>query len=246
MSTELRAFVANASHELRTPLTVVKLRAEALREGALEDTEVAERFLGEIETEVDRLVRMVNDLLDLSRMEAGLDTGKRTALNLNGIAHEVYETFKIRAARAEVNLLLDIEPGLPVVMGNEDQFRRVFYNLLENAIKYTPSGGQVEMLLEAGTQPEHRAPAGARFWTRHRARTPAARLRALLPGRDLANAPRDGARQRAGISHRQVDRGKPRRGDGRQQPAWQRHDLLGRSTHRLICLALPRNACHPA
>ena len=150
---ELRAFVANASLELRTPLTVVKLRAEALREGALEDTEVAERFLGEIETEVDRLVRMVNDLLDLSRMEAGLDTGKRTALNLNGIAHEVYETFKIRAARAEVNLLLDIEPGLPAVLGNEDQLRRVFYNLLENAIKYTPSGGQVEMLLRLGPNP---------------------------------------------------------------------------------------------
>jgi len=150
---ELRAFVANASHELRTPLTVVKLRAEALREGALEDTEVAERFLGEIETEVDRLVRMVNDLLDLSRMEAGLETGKRGALNLNGIAHEVYETFKIRAQRAEVNLLLDIEPGLPTVMGNEDQLRRVFYNLLENAIKYTPPSGQVEMLMRLGPNP---------------------------------------------------------------------------------------------
>jgi len=150
---ELRAFVANASHELRTPLTVVKLRAEALREGALDDVEVAERFLGEIETEIDRLVRMVNDLLDLSRMEAGLDSGKRGVLNLNGIAHEVHETFKMRAARADVNLLLDIEPGLPAVMGNEDQLRRVLYNLLENAIKYTPSGGQVEMLLRRGATP---------------------------------------------------------------------------------------------
>jgi len=74
--------VANASHELRTPLTVVKLRAEALREGALEEPEVATRFLSEIETEIDRLVRMVNDLLDLSRMEAGMDSGKRTLLNL--------------------------------------------------------------------------------------------------------------------------------------------------------------------
>jgi signal transduction histidine kinase len=147
---ELRAFVANASHELRTPLTVVKLRAEALREGALEDTEVAIRFLEEIETEVDRLVRMVNDLLDLSRMEAGLETGQRVALNLSGIANEVYETFSIRAARAEVSLELDIEPGLPSVMGNEDQLRRVFYNLVENAIKYTPRGGRVEMLLRPG------------------------------------------------------------------------------------------------
>jgi signal transduction histidine kinase len=147
---ELRVFVANASHELRTPLTVVKLRTEALREGALEDAEVAVRFLEEIETEVDRLVRMVNDLLDLSRMEAGLEPGQRTALNLSSIANEVYETFSIRATRAEVNLELDIEPGLSPVMGNEDQLRRVFYNLIENAIKYTPSGGRVEILLRPG------------------------------------------------------------------------------------------------
>jgi signal transduction histidine kinase len=147
---ELRAFVANASHELRTPLTVVKLRTEALREGALEDSEVAGRFLGEIESEVDRLVRMVNDLLDLSRMEAGLESGKRTLVNLSNIAREVFETFNIRAKRAEVSLNLDIESGLPPVMGHEDQLRRVFYNLVENAIKYTPSGGQVEMLLRRG------------------------------------------------------------------------------------------------
>jgi signal transduction histidine kinase len=150
---QLRAFVANASHELRTPLTVVKLRAEALREGALEDPEVANRFLSEIETEIDRLVRMVNDLLDLSRMEAGLDSGKRTLLNLGAIAHEVYETFSIRATRAEVNLNLDVDPGLPPVMGNEGQLRRVFYNLVENAIKYTPCNGQVELLLRPGPNP---------------------------------------------------------------------------------------------
>jgi signal transduction histidine kinase len=148
---ELRAFVANASHELRTPLTVVKLRAEALHAGALEDPEVADRFLDEIETEVDRLVRMVNDLLDLSRMEAGLETGEHTLINLSTIANEVYETFSIRAARAEVDLNLDIEPGLPPVKGNEDQLRRVFYNLVENAIKYTQSHGKVEILLRSGS-----------------------------------------------------------------------------------------------
>lgn len=148
---ELRAFVANASHELRTPLTAVKLRAEALREGAMDEPEIAERFLEEIETEIDRLVRMVNDLLDLSRMEAGLGAGTKTPVNLSTIANEVYETFKIRAARAEVDLRLEVEPGLPPVMGHEDQLRRVFYNLLENAIKYTPCGGQAEMLLQRGS-----------------------------------------------------------------------------------------------
>jgi signal transduction histidine kinase len=148
--TELRAFVANASHELRTPLTVVKLRAEALRDGALEETDVAERFLSEIETEVDRLVAMVNDMLDLSAMEAGMEEKPYSKLNIGTIAKEVYETFSIRSSRVGVNLVLDIEPGLPSVMGNEDQLRRVLYNLVENAIKYTPEGGQVELLLRPG------------------------------------------------------------------------------------------------
>lgn len=147
---ELRAFVANASHELRTPLTVVKLRTEALREGAIEEPDVANRFLSEIESEIDRLVRMVNDLLDLSRMEAGMEENERTMLDLGTVANEVYETFRIRSSRAEVSLGLDIEPGLPMVMGNEDQVRRVLYNLVENAIRYTPSGGNVEMLLRPG------------------------------------------------------------------------------------------------
>jgi len=147
---ELRAFVANASHELRTPLTAIKLRTEALREGALEEPDVAKRFLGEIDSEIDRLVRMVNDMLDLSRMEAGLENGQRSVLNLGTIAHEVYEIFCIRANRDEINLNLDIDAGLLPVKGNEDQLRRVFYNLVENAIKYTPSGGQVEILLRPG------------------------------------------------------------------------------------------------
>jgi signal transduction histidine kinase len=147
---ELRAFVANASHELRTPLTTIKLHTEALHEGAVEEPEVAKRFLGEIESEIDRLIRMVNDLLDLSRMDAGLDNSQRTTLNLETIAREVYETFCIRAARDEVSLSLDIEPGILPVIGNEDQLRRVFYNLVENAIKYTPKDGQIEILLRAG------------------------------------------------------------------------------------------------
>lgn len=146
---ELRAFVANASHELRTPLTVVKLRAEALRNGAMEDPKISEQFLSEIESEVDRLSHMVTDLLDLSRMEAGLAPRKRALLNLGSIATDVYETFSIRSAKAGIDLNLHIEPDLPPVMGNEDQLRRVLYNLVDNAIKYTPQGGLVDMYLQS-------------------------------------------------------------------------------------------------
>lgn len=177
---ELRAFVANASHELRTPLTVVKLRAEALQDGALEDAQVSRKFLVEIEEEVDRLVRMVNDLLDLSRMEAEMHTIQQSLLNMSVITREVYETFKIRAENAKVKLVCTIKPDLPSVMGDEDQIRRVLYNLLENAINHTPRGGRVELILSnspkngavritvqdngQGIAPEHLAHVFERFY----------------------------------------------------------------------------------
>jgi signal transduction histidine kinase len=147
---ELRSFVANASHELRTPLTIVKLRVEALRGGAKDDPGVAERFLEDIESEVDRLARMVNDLLDLSRMEAGLTVKDRAFLDLGTVASEVYESFTIRAERAGVKTRLVIEPGLPPVEGDEGQLRRVFYNLLDNAIKFSPPEGVVELSVLSG------------------------------------------------------------------------------------------------
>ena len=147
---ELRSFVANASHELRTPLTSIKLRVESLRSGAMEDPPVAERFLAEIESEVDRLSAMVNDLLDLSRLEAGLDASRLVPVDLGAIVAEVYDIFTVRADRAEVHLSCRVDPGLPAVIGNEEQLRRMLYNLVDNAIKYTHQGGDVELSLYTG------------------------------------------------------------------------------------------------
>jgi signal transduction histidine kinase len=147
---ELRSFVANASHELRTPLTSIKLRVEALRNGALDDPPVTERFLEEIEGEVDRLSTMVNDLLDLSRIEAGLDPSRRAQVDMANVANDVYEAFRVRADRAEINLRASVQSGLPPVLGNDDQLRRLLYNLVDNAIKYTSRGGSVEIGLKAG------------------------------------------------------------------------------------------------
>ena len=147
---ELRAFVANASHELRTPLTSIKLRVEALRDGALDDPPVTEQFLAEIESEVDRLSHMVNDLLDLSRIEAGLETRQHVPVDLAVITNEVYESFKVRAERSGISMQSKVVTGLPLVLGNEEQLRRMLYNLVDNAIKYTARGGSVELLLVAG------------------------------------------------------------------------------------------------
>lgn len=144
---ELRAFAANASHELRTPLTIVKLRVEALRSGALDDPPTAERFLDEIEGEIDRLARMVTDLLDLSRMEAGLASRRRDQLDLSVIVDEVCDTFKIRADRVEVKILVKSEDHLPTLMGNDDQLHRLVYNFLDNALRYSPTGGIIKVTL---------------------------------------------------------------------------------------------------
>jgi len=145
---ELRSFVANASHELRTPLTSIKLRVESLRNGALDDPGVSVRFLAEIESEVDRLSSMVNDLLDLSRIEAGLEATKRLPVDLSAVANEVHAAFKVRADRAGIRLTARVIPDLRPVLGNEDQLRRMLYNLVDNALKYTPHGGQVEISLD--------------------------------------------------------------------------------------------------
>jgi signal transduction histidine kinase len=143
---EMRSFVAYASHELRTPLTSIKLRVEALRNGALDDPPVTDRFLSEIESEVDRLSLMVNDLLDLSKIEAGLDYAQLAPVNLSMLVSEVCETYRVRAQRAGINLMCTSEPTLPMMYGVEEQLRRMIYNLVDNAIKYTPQDGTVQLI----------------------------------------------------------------------------------------------------
>jgi len=151
---ELRAFAANASHELRTPLTIVKLRVDALCSGAFEDPPTAERFLNEIEGEVDRLARMVTDLLDLSRMEAGLASKRRDVLDLRAIVDDVCDTFKIRADRSEVNIVVNSVDNLPTLIGNEDQLHRLVYNFVDNALRYSPTGGVIEVTLSTRSNGE--------------------------------------------------------------------------------------------
>lgn len=144
-----RAFVANASHELRTPLTSVKLRAEALSSGALADPGVAPRFIAEIESEVDRLTKMVNDLLDLSRIESGIATEEREPVDLAQLSAEARDAFSVRADRAGVAINVEIAGTPPPVAANESHLRRLLDNLLDNAVKYTPSGGSVTIRVEA-------------------------------------------------------------------------------------------------
>jgi len=153
---ELRLFVANASHELRTPLTTIKLRVEALRDGAIHDEAVAEKFLKEIENEINDLSKLVTDLLDLSRIESGMALEAQSEVDLSGITQDICAAFSMRALQVGIQLDCTIEADLPKMIGAEEQLRRLLYNLVDNAIKYNRPGGRVAVDL-------HREPASHRL-----------------------------------------------------------------------------------
>lgn len=142
----LHAFVGNASHELRTPLTSIRLQVNALT-SAREEPEVAERFMGQIEGEIDRLEHTVNDMLDLSQIEGGGSRPRFQPVNMADLASEVQAFWQARAHLAGLSLAVTTETDLPEVRGDPYQLRRLMDNLLDNAIKYTPSGGKVEISL---------------------------------------------------------------------------------------------------
>ena len=149
----LRAFVANASHELRTPLTTIKLRVEALHHGAMDDPQTARRFLKEIDSEIDRLTAMVNELLDLSQIDAGSGRDAYAPVDLAILIEEACEIFEIRAQKNKIQLTYQVDPKLPAIFGNEEQLRRVLDNLISNAIKHTPKGGTVSLRLKPSEKP---------------------------------------------------------------------------------------------
>jgi two-component system phosphate regulon sensor histidine kinase PhoR len=141
-----RDFISNVSHELRTPLAALKALTETLQSGALEDLPAAHRFLEQMETEVDSLSLLVNELLELSRIESG-----RVPLNLAAtrpidMVSPAIERLQLQAERNGLNLSIECPNDLPAVMADANRIQQVLVNLLHNAIKFTASGGQVAVL----------------------------------------------------------------------------------------------------
>lgn len=138
-----RRFVANASHELRTPLTNIKLRSEALVNMGKDNPALLDKYLGEIDSEADRLARLANVLLDLSRMDDGPITPPSEAVDIRPVLLGVGEVMQLQAGRAGIELTLDLPADLPRLRLWPDQLEAVLVNLVDNAIKYTPAGGSV-------------------------------------------------------------------------------------------------------
>jgi signal transduction histidine kinase len=137
-----RAFVANASHELRTPLTNIKLRAEALEDGALDDPVVAQKFIREIGSEADRLSRMANDLLTLSRQDTA-PRPVREPVDLSKLIPAVSDEMRLRAEKGNVALVQEIALNLPVLLADPAELRTLLVNLLDNALQYTKPGESI-------------------------------------------------------------------------------------------------------
>lgn len=139
-----RDFVANVSHELKTPLTSIQGFSGAMLDGTVNSESDWRKAAGIIKTEADRMYRLVVDLLDLARFDAGtliLDKGQ---LDLERLLKQVGAQLIPQASKAHVNLFLEIEP-LPNCTGDEDRLSQVFTNLVDNALKHTPAGGFVKL-----------------------------------------------------------------------------------------------------
>jgi two-component system, OmpR family, phosphate regulon sensor histidine kinase PhoR len=140
-----RDFVSNISHELRTPLASLKALTETLRDGALEDAPAAQHFLERMEIEVDALTQMVEELLELSRIESGRVPFRLTAVDLSATLLPALERLRPQAERANVHLATDLPEGLPPVLADAERVQQVATNLLHNAIKFTPAAGNVTL-----------------------------------------------------------------------------------------------------
>jgi signal transduction histidine kinase len=142
------AFLSSVSHELRTPITCVKSYAEIL--STYDDLDGSERqeFLGIILHESDRLARLINDLLDLSKLEAGRMPMRMERLDLQAIVASALRTLEVLAQRGEIRLVQAIPEGTHV-LADRDRLTQVLLNLLGNAFKFTPPHGSVRIECEA-------------------------------------------------------------------------------------------------
>jgi len=141
----LRDFVADASHELRSPLTSIKGFAQAIVDGTAKDKKAQLKAASVIEDESKRMMRLVEELLEFSRLESGQITMVKESVDLKDLLQQCHEIFLIRAEEKNIQLRTDIEP-LPPVTGDIDRLEQVFSNLLDNALKHTPSGGKVSIV----------------------------------------------------------------------------------------------------
>jgi two-component system, OmpR family, phosphate regulon sensor histidine kinase PhoR len=138
-------FVANVSHELKTPLATIQATVETLLDGAVNDQEHNIRFLESIREGAERLHRLVLDLLTLGRIESGQETMELQPLAVESAIEACIGRLEPRAAAKEIKLLQDQSPEPLLIRADEEALGDILDNLVDNAVKYTPSGGRVTL-----------------------------------------------------------------------------------------------------
>lgn len=146
-----QAFVANAAHELRSPLTSIRLRIEMLQQHGQSRPELAERYLAQMEQEVGHLQRLIDHLLTLSKVETAQER-PASSIDLAPLLYDLADEMGPLARSAGLELQIDVPAHLPPVLADPDPMRMVIRNLLDNAIKYSQSGGKIT--LKATTEHE--------------------------------------------------------------------------------------------
>ena len=147
-----RQFVSNVSHELRTPLTSVRSYSEALSDGALEDPKLAREFLDVIQRETDRMIRMISDLLSLSRMDSNRQEMNLELIDLSRLVDHILDRFDMMLsseeyANKDYKILRELSDKPIWVEADQDRPTQIIDNILNNAIKYSPDGGNITVRL---------------------------------------------------------------------------------------------------
>ncbi|TDL87183.1 cell wall metabolism sensor histidine kinase WalK [Vibrio vulnificus] len=148
IESERREFVANVSHELRTPLTTMRSYLEALAEGAWKDEEIAPSFLSVTQNETERMIRLVNDLLQLSKMDSKDYRLKTGWVNFNKFYDHIIDRFEM-SKNDDITFKRDLPKEAYFVDIDEDKITQVLYNVISNSLKYSPEGGQVTFRVRA-------------------------------------------------------------------------------------------------
>ncbi len=136
-------FVANVSHELRTPLTTIKSYLEALEDGAINDKKIANNFIKVASQETDRMIRLVNDLLLLSRMEENKTIINKSLISIGEMIEDVVDRFNFKFRQKSIDYEINLPENIPLINADRDKIDQVLNNLISNAIKYTNKNGKI-------------------------------------------------------------------------------------------------------
>jgi two-component system, OmpR family, phosphate regulon sensor histidine kinase PhoR len=149
LETVRRDFISNISHELRTPLAGLKALVDTLRGGAIKDPPAAKRFLKRMDVEVDALTQMVEELLELSRIESGQAPLLLVPTPVADVVIPPVDRLRPQAERAGLELAVSFPAQLPPVLADADRARLALTNLVHNAVKFTPPGGRIAVAVQS-------------------------------------------------------------------------------------------------